>query len=165
MQSMMQPVERDWLAHNLPQKASVLEIGTWVAETARELCERRPDVTWIACDTLAGCDYGGLCFTDEAMARLLSNVRDTPNLSLWIGDIGWLRGNFDVVIVDGNHDAEAVTADLERASLRAVTIMAHDYGQQSEQYRHMRPTVQAWCQRRGWMVDETPGISAVLRRQ
>jgi len=122
--------ERQALVDLIPKNGTFLEIGTWTGTTAAWLADRRPDINIVCVDTFGGPSCGNQATTNETILTWFKNRR--PNMYLWVGELRTFPSGliYDVILIDGDHSAEAVYADFRESYCRLAIngfILAHDY--------------------------------------
>jgi len=116
----------------LARGETVLELGAWKGRSTVVMAEVAEHV--VSVDIHKGiAEVGG----EDSLPDYLSVVRQLDNVSIVIADferIVGLLANFDMVYVDGNHDAESAERDARMALAHIVeggTVAFHDWDFQS----------------------------------
>ena len=111
----------------LAEGLTVLELGAWQGRSTVALAETAAYV--VSVDRHRGIEGRG----GDSLAKFLDNLRGLPNVAVVIGEFGevgqHLHG-FDMVYIDGDHDAAAVAADTDTAAGAVVDggiVAYHDW--------------------------------------
>jgi predicted O-methyltransferase YrrM len=142
----------------------VLELGTFDGVTAARLARDFPQARIVSVDNFTEGDG------ERCLDHWLKN-HHANNQTLIIGDMSAarrLQALFDVILVDGDHRAASVAADLHtaheaRAGAHAI-IFAHDYRQPDLPHIQVAPAVDAFCEAYHWSITEIVDTMAVLKR-
>lgn len=112
----------------LARGKTVLELGAWKGRSTVVLADVAHYV--VSVDRHQGiAEAGG----EDSLPDYLAAVRSFKNVAIVIGDFGDVIvrlgvGEFDLVYIDGDHDADSVEWDAGHAmSLRPKTIAFHDW--------------------------------------
>ncbi len=120
----MSLTELRWLAEQASSRRKILEVGSYEGRSTKALAMATPGVVY-ACDDWRGeadrptaardlrqrfithlnaeLHRGKVIMCEMSSAQLLANYRSKPHL---------LGAAFDLVILDGSHDADSVRADI-----------------------------------------------------
>lgn len=111
-------------AHNY-----VLELGAWKGRSTVALAETARFV--VSVDSHRG--IASIPDSGDSLDAYLASVRELPNVAVVVADFEKIvplfsSGEFDLVYIDGNHDAESVARDADLARLLRPSIVAfHDW--------------------------------------
>jgi len=146
---LMTAAELEFLVQAIPQRGRYCEIGSWCSAGLSWIADRRPEVYCVGVD----------CFEGPPNRRLfaaLANWDQRPNVDLFLGRVenfAWRDSYFDVVLVDGDHRADAVYRDLSIAAemaKSAAIVFAHDYG--SVGHPEVQQAVAQFCEEAAWAI-------------
>jgi predicted O-methyltransferase YrrM len=158
----MLPEELDMLFSLIPQKGSVLEIGTFHGMTAAQLAIKNPNVWFFSVDPLHWKRAGLKWYENRQPNMRLITGTSSDLMVLKVGRV------FDLIIVDGDHSYSACYNDLKISSklIKAgCPIVVHDYAKGTLRKTVARAVVRAvnhFCNRTKYKIREIVGTMAIL---
>ena len=120
------PAEADYL-RVLAERQYVLELGAWKGRSTAVLAETAKYV--VSIDRHQGIKDG--IHDEDSLPDYLANIRDLPNVAIVIADwhaCDFFIDSYDLVYVDGDHDADSVERDVRLANHCSRDLIAfHDW--------------------------------------
>lgn len=153
--------ELEFILKSIPEKGTLIEVGTFHGASAAWMARKRPDITIISVDPFPGRNEN-----DGDRDMWMRNAKGVPNMKLFVGTLGEfhvhgrdkLLGHrpADVVFIDGDHRYDSVLSDLEEAEkLQPGCIMGHDCARPGvEQPDDVFRAMEAFCGRGAWVCEE-----------
>lgn len=111
------------LAHDVPEGGRILEVGTFRFSSALafiEAMEHDPRLTLACIDRR----FKNLALLDRLKPGVKDRITILPGLSQNI--MPQLTEPFDLIFIDGDHEFDAVSADLAQAKRLGGVVVAHD---------------------------------------
>lgn len=145
----------------IPIRSTVLELGSYRAQSVKIWARNRPDSQFISVDLFSRFGACVLCATQER----------PENLYIFIGNTKYLTrilrpSDFDVVIVDADHSYEGVVTDLQTAKQLVRpkgVIIAHDYqGHDYQGHESVRDAIDNFCSNENWKITKIVHSTAFL---
>lgn len=167
-ESLLFQEELDAIIELMPERGTILEIGTASGVTAAKIADARPTGAVFSIDSYH--PYGDGDPYELPMSRLQNWRRNSrPNQSLWVGDVRSFHRQcgvqFDIVFVDGDHSYVGVMTDLLYAKnliKSGGVILAHDY--RNSDWIQVPEAVDKFCAENGFEVERVINTMAVLRK-
>lgn len=129
----------EYLAKQLPNDATCVNIGTGPGTSIIALLETRPDLICMAIDNHAGMGQANFerANVDD---RVVEIVKDSQTMTWEFGDIDWL-------CIDGDHRYDGLKADIANWTPHARgLVMFHDYNESmgAARWREVKRAVDEW---------------------
>lgn len=161
--------ELEEIVRLMPERGTILEIGSAHGVTAAKIADARPTGHVFSIDSYHPYGDGD---PYEIPSRRLADWRRNcrQNQSLWVGDIRSFHRQcgikFDVVLVDGDHNYVGAMTDLLYAKALVKdggVILAHDY--RNSDWIQVPEAVDRFCIEQWFEVARVVNTLAVLKRK